>query len=76
MNQKSFTEKVSKWDVHRDFDMLWNNPGNPEGHMHAQGSAQVKSSAHAKESLEKVPSSHIWLILRLYKQDAKTKAEA
>lgn len=39
--------------------------------MLANSFAQVQSSIHAKESLEKVPSSHIWLILRLHKQEAK-----
>lgn len=37
--------------------------------------AHTQSSAHARQSPEKVPSSHLWLILRLQRQGAKTKAE-
>lgn len=72
---KSLKGKVGKWDVHRDFDKLWNYSKNLEGSVHTQGCVHAQNSAHAKQSPEQVPSSHLWLTLKLPSQEAKAKAE-
>lgn len=37
--------------------------------------AHTQRYTHVRQSPEKVPSSHLWLILKLQRQGAKTKAE-
>lgn len=72
---KSLKGKVGKWDVHRDFDKLWNYSKSLERSVHTQGCVHAQSSAHAKQSPEQVPRSHLWLTLKLPRQEAKAKAE-
>lgn len=75
VNHQSLKGEVGKWDVCRNFDKLSNYAENLEGYVHTQGCAQAQSRAPTKESPEWDLSSCLGSILRLYRQEAKARAE-